>query len=229
MATTITLTAEAEFSYGGKQYVARIMGRDPKFTFAREFVGRKEGKRKEYATYTTDEPGLYMTCDVDRRGDKDDSFCVVYPAPDGLRQLWVDRDDAMAIARRLDERRVDFRREALRIMVDAHNAWLAAEEGKDPEAKVYTDRSYGALPKGEHRRKAVVEARRGLRDRYEAELNPPAPAAEPAPRDAFAIDVVATPPTFPNATAERPEVAAARAAIAALTPGERAALLAEYA
>jgi hypothetical protein len=38
---TVTLTASARYGYGGKQFVARIEGRDPKYTFERTFLGRK--------------------------------------------------------------------------------------------------------------------------------------------------------------------------------------------
>ncbi len=59
----ITLSASADFGKTG-QYVARIVGRDSKFTFNREFIGRKFGKRNETSQADVDDPGLYECCDV---------------------------------------------------------------------------------------------------------------------------------------------------------------------
>lgn len=104
MQKTVTLTASACYGHGGKQYIARITGRNSKFTFAREFVGRKEGKRRESSTYMTDEPGLYLTCDLDSKGRKDETYYVVERRADGgLDHLTCDKEDAMELARRLDD------------------------------------------------------------------------------------------------------------------------------
>lgn len=101
---TVTLTASARYGYGGKQYIARITGRDSKFTFAREFVGAKSGKRREDAEYMTDEPGLYMTCDIDSKGRKDETYYVVeVEAGGGLKKLTCDKEKAMLVARLLDD------------------------------------------------------------------------------------------------------------------------------
>jgi len=75
MSTVIKLTATAAFGHGGKQWIARITGRVPTAAqFAREFVGRKGGKRDEACIAEIDEAGLYETCDVDRKGNKDYSY-----------------------------------------------------------------------------------------------------------------------------------------------------------
>jgi hypothetical protein len=150
MKTTTTLTAEAEFGFGGKQYIARITGRDPKFTFAREFVGRKSGKRGETTTHETDEPGLYMTVDVDKRG-KDETFYIVYDCPGvGILKTPVDRIDMMGFARRLDDGPVDFTRIALEYRV----AYDAA--GPDEIVRL-ADAQFG-LPVGPTKRGVIADA-----------------------------------------------------------------------
>lgn len=106
MQRTITLTASASYGFGGKQYIAHVTGRDAKFTFAREFVGTKSGKRRESAEYQTDEPGLYVTCDIDRKGNKDETYWVVEKRSDGsLDNATCTRGEAMLLARLLDEGR----------------------------------------------------------------------------------------------------------------------------
>ena len=102
MEKTIKLTASARYGYGGKQYIARIVGRDPKFTFAREFVGRKSGKRRDYSEHITDEPGLYITCDLDSKGRKEETFFLLEEIEGGLEKYTVNREQAMGLARLFD-------------------------------------------------------------------------------------------------------------------------------
>lgn len=106
----ITLQAEAKYGYEGKQYVARIVGRDPKFTFTREFIGQKWGKRRGSTTAEVDTPGLYVICDVDKKG-KSELFRIVLDSAGGLIELRAGgdnldnldgKDAAMQIAKRLD-------------------------------------------------------------------------------------------------------------------------------
>lgn len=109
MSSTITLRAEASYGFGGKQYIARIIGRDPKFTFNREFVGTKGGKRREVCEYMTDEPGLYVTCDINRKGGKDETYYLVETyyligenGPDNLKKSLCAKESAMKIAKLMD-------------------------------------------------------------------------------------------------------------------------------
>ncbi len=44
MTTTTTLTVESNCHGNDKQYLARLTGRDSKFTFRREFLRRKYGR-----------------------------------------------------------------------------------------------------------------------------------------------------------------------------------------
>ena len=99
---SINLSASARYGYGGKQFVARISGRHPKFTFAYDFMGRKEGKRGESTSVDVDDVGLYITRDVDSKGRADDSYALVYEVEGQLRRMWIAKDWAMKLAKKLD-------------------------------------------------------------------------------------------------------------------------------
>ena len=101
----VTLRADAKFGYGGKQYICRITGRNSSYTFEREFVGRKEGKRGEDSVFETDEPGLYLCCDIDRKGNKEERFRVVLIDAGVPKIVYADKDEAMQIARAFDDGR----------------------------------------------------------------------------------------------------------------------------
>jgi hypothetical protein len=80
----IKLSASADFGLTG-HYIARVLGRDSKFTFRREFIGRKGGKRNEYAEADVDDPGLYETCSVERkRGKHSRYYLVLYLVVSGV-------------------------------------------------------------------------------------------------------------------------------------------------
>jgi hypothetical protein len=100
--TTIKITAEARYGYEGKQWIARITGRvSGAATFAREFVGVKSGKRGGFTEALIDEPGLYETCDIDRKGNKDYSYVFF----DGQRRNdgYYGREKAMHFAKHLNK------------------------------------------------------------------------------------------------------------------------------
>lgn len=102
----ITLRASARYGYGGKQFVARIVGRSTKFTFEREFLGRKEGKRGEDTSADIDEPGLYETRDIDSKGRTTDEYFVVVNDSTGNPKLWKSsKEDAMKIAKEMEAQR----------------------------------------------------------------------------------------------------------------------------
>jgi hypothetical protein len=76
----ITLTAVSK-SYGNNgHYIARVTGRNSKYTFEREFIGRMDGREKH--AYI-DEPGLYEICDIDKKGRKDQNYRIIVPDPSG--------------------------------------------------------------------------------------------------------------------------------------------------
>lgn len=103
----IKFSASASYGNGGKQFIARIVGRHKTFTFQREFIGKKGGKRNEDCSADVDEPGLYETRDIDRKGKDDDTQYLVIETPAGLVKWSVSKDDAMKIAKELDNRPFD--------------------------------------------------------------------------------------------------------------------------
>lgn len=170
MGRTTTLTASAEFGHGGKQFVARVTGRHPKFTFAYEFLGRREGKRGESTSVEVDDSGLYVERDIDRKGDATDSFFVIWRDGEEMQKDLVERDEAMAIARKIgDHKPVDF--EAI-----GRSAWLAwlrsAQEDaaqKDPEEMITlrftTASTLGLDPTEKHLRRETIARRQAIIDR----------------------------------------------------------------
>lgn len=100
----ISLAASASFGNGGKQFIARIVGRHPKFTFEREFIGRKGGKRNESSEAMVDDPGLYQVRDIGRKGNADDSYFVIDLLGDVVvKSLPLGQEEAMKIAKRLGD------------------------------------------------------------------------------------------------------------------------------
>lgn len=97
--SSVHLKAEASWGNEGKQYIARIRGRSSKFTFDREFIGAKTGKRHEYSSIYVDDSGLYETCSIDRKGRKDRTFWVVLEYESNVRGGVVTEQEAMIVAR----------------------------------------------------------------------------------------------------------------------------------
>jgi len=96
----ITINVESKEYGNSKQYIAHITGRAAKFTFERNFVGRRSDR---FTSYSTDEAGLYENCDINRKGQKECGYLVVATAPDGeLVKMRSNLDEAMEIAKRMD-------------------------------------------------------------------------------------------------------------------------------
>lgn len=189
MAKSITLSASARFGYGGKQFVARITGRHSKFVFEREFLGRKEGKRGESTSATVDEPGLYTERDVDSKGRADDTYRLVWRDGDTLHVDAVSLEDAMAVARRLDNGD-DVQIAALELVLAEERRLLADAKEKDPDEIRRLGGKYAARIglEGEADADGVKAPRRALiaaRERWishlEAMLSPATAPTEPAP------------------------------------------------
>jgi hypothetical protein len=98
--STIELQAVGGFGYEGRQYIARITGRDPKVQFKREFVGRRSGRRNETTSFVTDEGGLFETCFSNKRG-KIRHYMLILPFGDRLVSLTCELQEALVIAKRL--------------------------------------------------------------------------------------------------------------------------------
>ena len=101
---TVSLAASSDYGQTG-QYVARLTGRDSKFTFRREFIGSKSGKRGELSHADVDDPGVYELRDATRKG-KVDKYRLVLELDGELHKLVSDKEDAMAICKALDAGRV---------------------------------------------------------------------------------------------------------------------------
>lgn len=198
--TTIYLRADAGYGHGGKQYIARLVGRHRKFTFEREFIGRKFGKRNEGCDATVDEVGVYELREVTRKG-RVDRYRLILPAvcvaahlavaedaeaegredlgaelrreAEGLVMVRLDRSEAMALCRRLDQGdRLD---EIVRVVGDDEIEILTAAQAKRAAAAATVDEAVSAcsailaaLPTREAKR--VLTALR-------KQIAPPAPKA----------------------------------------------------
>ncbi len=118
MPEIIRLQASASYGHTG-QYVARLTGRDSKFTFAREFIGRRSERT---STADVDDAGLYEICDVDRRGGKDSTYWVVAKVGDELYKFAASKAEAMKIAKAFDDGRK---------LEDVVSPWLSCRELRD--------------------------------------------------------------------------------------------------
>lgn len=175
--TTIELTAQARYGFAGKQFVARIKGRHSKFTFDREFIGRKGGKRGEDTAARIDAVGLYQTRDIDSKGRADDTFVLVWADAGELRERYVTEEEAMGLARILDDDGEEaLARRAIELEIAALERGLANSEGKDPEGLVTIKRAVGSLAAGTVRRADLVAARQAEIARLRGEA--PAPDRE---------------------------------------------------
>jgi len=181
MPSTITLRATAKYGFGGKQYIARITGRDPKFTFAREFVGTKGGKRKEDSEYMIDEPGLYVTCDIDRKGNKDETYLIIEQDGDNLKETICDKESAMKIAKLMDkmsfQEAVDTvfpppsEEDLIKQQIQNLTQKIKNSDGKDPEGIIILENNVGEWKKGQEvKRKDLVEWRQNEIKRLESLL-----------------------------------------------------------
>ena len=177
----IEFRANSDFGQTG-QYIARITGRAKNVTFAREFVGRKSGKRNDVTTALVDEPGLYEVVNCTRKG-KDRDYWIVLEHEGELKRIRSDEEDFLAIAKRLDgsetlEQIVVFESVAREPEVlAAHPEWSATRLVYTIRNKLEVNRAIvattidavvlaivnavGGLPK-EHQKKALAEAKNRL-------------------------------------------------------------------
>lgn len=194
----IEFTTYSDYGQTG-QYIARITGRAKNVTFAREFIGRKSGKRGDITTGLVDDPGLYELVWCKRKG-KERSYWILLDFDGQLRQVRSDEEDFLAIAKRLDSG------ETLEQIVMFESVERDAEELEkhpdwSPTRLVYTIRNklevnraivvatidavvlaivnaVGGLPK-EHQKKALSEAKNRLFPKAEP-AKPEPESAEPA-------------------------------------------------
>jgi hypothetical protein len=127
--TMITIYSYSKCYDNSKNYVARLTGRDSKMTFAREFFGKQ---------VDVDEPGLFESGNIDRKGNKNYAYAIVLEIPatlvptdlaGGLVEFPIDRSDAMTIAKRMDSGESISGIAALVALEDREN-WLKENPGK---------------------------------------------------------------------------------------------------
>lgn len=166
MNTTVTLSAESDYNSAGKQYIARITGRDPKFTFAREFVGRKSGKRNDSTSFETDECGLYITVDVTSRG-KDETFFIVYEIPEsGLTTVQIDTAEAMILANRIATEPLNWTYEAIKKRILVHETAINSQcEAAANKLLKLPIPQWGLS--GEQPRRTILETLKKVKDNFD--------------------------------------------------------------
>lgn len=180
MHSTITLSAEAGYNHAGKQFIARIKGRHPKFTFAYEFIGRKEGKRGDLTKAIVDEPGLYIERDVNNKGSITDTFYAVFPFDGKLHKLQITQEQAMGVASVLEAgNTVDWDE----VLLEDQRATQAYALTRDPEEMISSDSVLGL--EGKHRRADVIAARAALIERLK---NGPTESESVSPLASFSTE-----------------------------------------
>ena len=168
--STVTLSAGAKYGFAGKQFVARITGRHPKFTFAREFVGGRQGKRGDSSEATIDEEGLYQTRDVDKHGS-DDSYYLIWRDGSEMEKLPVSKETAMSLARALDKGDgVDWTAEGRTRRIAIHEAKIE-ELQSSTDARVKCS-GVGQIAAGEYGREELIALRRAEIARLRGEVRP---------------------------------------------------------
>jgi len=196
MSRTVTLSASAKFGYGGKQFVARIRGRHSTFTFDYEFLGRKEGKRRESTSVEVDDSGLYIERDIDRKGNAEDSFWLVWRDGEDMRAEVVELADAMTLAKESDDHTINYDAIGRSRWISRLRTTQQENAALDPEELLTlrgdTANILGFDPLEKHKRSDVMVARQKLIDRLfgqdeddaEEECENEAPRAE-----TFALDL----------------------------------------
>lgn len=152
---TLTFIASSDYDTAGKQFIARITGRDKKFTFAREFCGRRSGKRNDYTEAIVDDPGLYQIRSTTRKGNADE-FRIVWVDGETFTSTIIDESDAMTIAKSGDD---DYTTLGRRAQIARHSYLIARAEQRDKNETVSVTTTIGTLAPGSHVRRDVIAAR----------------------------------------------------------------------
>lgn len=97
----ITLTATSH-NPKFKQYIARLTGRSKKFTYKREFVGRRIGAEQRITEADIDERGLYEICNVTEEGARLWTRYVVLEHDFIVVKLPCSRQHCLYITRQLE-------------------------------------------------------------------------------------------------------------------------------
>lgn len=101
----IELSASVKYGSNGKAFIARVVGRDPKWGTKLEFLGARRDMSRSGRTgqviATVDDSGLY--CEADSDGSR--QYVVLGRLDGELVRAQVNEDTALEIARALDEGR----------------------------------------------------------------------------------------------------------------------------
>jgi hypothetical protein len=196
----IVLVADSKAYRNTGQYIARITGRDKKYGYTREFVGRKDSNLTKAFI---DEPGVYEVGDIDKKGRKDPSWRIILNRPADCPPLretadadfiqgHIDESELATIARRLDAGEdiheiVGFQpgaegkyKHVIRTKDEAKKASVAVTIDLAIESCWAT---LGALPEREAK-KVLAALKLRVSPPKAVEPEPPAAAVESAPIDA---------------------------------------------
>ena len=121
MPEVIKLTAVAAYGRSG-HYVAQLTGREHGAkTFKRSWVSRRSGSN---AVADVDDVGVYEVCDIDKRGGKTQSYCLIVRINDELHKIPTDRTEALKITKEMD---------AGRTLMEIVSPWLGCKELREAE------------------------------------------------------------------------------------------------
>lgn len=143
----VALRSDSDRGKEDKHFVARIVGRHPRYTFEREFVGKREGKRGESKLALVDSPGLYQVRDAWKRRDED-SYYVIYEFDGDLHKIAVDVDQAMDLAR---ESRIptEWSNVGRKLRLDLHLEQLDTIQSKDSSETIQVRGRIGPFTDGQ--------------------------------------------------------------------------------
>ncbi len=190
MITILTFSSRAGFGFENKQFVARITGRHPKWTFDREFIGTKTGKRKDGTTAKVDDPGLYQERNIDNKGRATNRYYAVWSL--GGKELDyapISEDEAMGLAKDLDSGRAST---VVAQFAEAKYAKiLRGSRAKDPNEEINVTGYLAGMEHGKHLRSETINAREAALRKMRGEPDPAEEAAEGAAGAAEKAAIVA--------------------------------------
>lgn len=144
---TIELEAGSDFNTAGKQYIARIVGRNSKFTFEREFIGRRSGKRNDITTAIIDTPGIYEVRDTDRKGTYN-TYYIIAEIENKLTRTWIEVKDAMELAKNPYRTDKEWSAQAIRFRIKDLEEGKTQYSNENPDKKIKLTKNIGQLDKG---------------------------------------------------------------------------------
>lgn len=181
MGDPIYLTATSDFGAAGKQHVGLVVGPDPKWGCALQFVGKKSGKRGDITEVAADRPALYKvrsaTASGTRYVEHDDKYILVWELDGDLVRTEVSELEARALASDLSVGNLNAVGRRLEL-VDAVEM-IAAAADKPQEAIIEVReglaRKLGCPLGAKMTRAAVLDLRRAYAARLRGDRTPGLP------------------------------------------------------